>query len=109
MVFSGIPFLYYFLPALVAVYFLVPVRFRNAVLLISSLVFYGWGEEIDGVITRNATYTAEFISEEELNAALATETETDAQKNEGCSSSVGGIAILAASVLSFAIFHNKKK
>ena len=74
-----------------------------------GFVFYGWGEEIDGVITRNATYTAEFISEEELNAALATETETDAQKNEGCSSSVGGIAILAASVLSFAIFHNKKK
>ena len=44
MVFSGIPFLYYFLPAVMAVYFLVPRKFKNAVLLFSSLVFYGWGE-----------------------------------------------------------------
>ena len=44
MLFSGIPFLYYFLPAVLAVYFLVPVRLRNGVLLISSLLFYGWGE-----------------------------------------------------------------
>ena len=44
MLFSSIPFLYCFLPAVMAVYFLVPGRFRNAVLLISSLIFYGWGE-----------------------------------------------------------------
>ena len=44
MVFSSIPFLYYFLPLVVLVYFLVPGRGRNAVLLVSSLVFYGWGE-----------------------------------------------------------------
>ena len=44
MVFSGIPFLYYFLPAVMAAYFLVPRKFKNAVLLFSSLVFYGWGE-----------------------------------------------------------------
>ena len=44
MVFSSIPFLYYFLPAVMAVYFLVPDRLKNTVLLLSSLVFYGWGE-----------------------------------------------------------------
>ena len=44
MVFSSIPFLYYFLPLVVLVYFLVSGRGRNTVLLLSSLVFYGWGE-----------------------------------------------------------------
>ena len=44
MVFSSIPFLYYFLPIVLAVYFLTPDRGKNAVLLASSLVFYGWGE-----------------------------------------------------------------
>jgi len=44
MVFSSIPFLYYFLPAVLIVYFLVPRGLKNAVLLLSSLLFYGWGE-----------------------------------------------------------------
>ena len=44
MLFSGIPFLYYFLPAVLTVYFLVPWKLKNAVLLLASLVFYGWGE-----------------------------------------------------------------
>ncbi len=42
--FSSIPFLYYFLPLVLAVYFLTPARFRNAVLLLASLIFYAWGE-----------------------------------------------------------------
>ena len=44
MLFSSIPFLYYFLPAVLILYFLVPWKLKNAVLLLSSLVFYGWGE-----------------------------------------------------------------
>ena len=44
MVFSGIPFLYYFLPAVVLCYFLSPKRLKNTVLLLFSLVFYAWGE-----------------------------------------------------------------
>ena len=44
MVFSSIPFLYYFLPAVLGVYFLAPRRWKNGVLLLASLVFYGWGE-----------------------------------------------------------------
>ena len=44
MLFSGIPFLYYFLPAVLAVYFLAPRGLKNGVLLLFSLLFYGWGE-----------------------------------------------------------------
>ena len=44
MIFSSIPFLYYFLPAVLVVYFLTPRRGKNAVLLLASLFFYGWGE-----------------------------------------------------------------
>jgi alginate O-acetyltransferase complex protein AlgI len=44
MVFSSIPFLYYFLPAVLILYFLAPWKLKNAVLLFSSLFFYGWGE-----------------------------------------------------------------
>ena len=44
MLFSSIPFLYCFLPAVVLVYFLVPRKLKNTVLLLFSLVFYGWGE-----------------------------------------------------------------
>lgn len=44
MLFSGITFLYYFLPLAMGLYFAVPKRVKNWVLLLSSLVFYGWGE-----------------------------------------------------------------
>ena len=44
MLFSSIPFLFYFLPAVMILYFLVPRKLKNTVLLIFSLVFYGWGE-----------------------------------------------------------------
>ena len=44
MVFSSIPFLYYFLPCVLLVYFAVPRKLKNTVLLITSLVFYAWGE-----------------------------------------------------------------
>ncbi len=44
MLFSSLPFLYYFLPIVLGLYFLVPRAWKNGVLLLSSLVFYGWGE-----------------------------------------------------------------
>lgn len=44
MIFSSIPFLYYFLPTVLVGYFLMPKQGKNAVLLLASLVFYGWGE-----------------------------------------------------------------
>lgn len=44
MLFSSIPFLYYFLPVVLLLYFAVPNKLKNLVLLASSLFFYGWGE-----------------------------------------------------------------
>ena len=44
MLFSGIPFLFYFLPTVIILYFLLPDRFKNSLLLAVSLLFYSWGE-----------------------------------------------------------------
>lgn len=44
MLFSSISFLYYFLPCVLVLYFLVPRQFKNFTLLITSLFFYAWGE-----------------------------------------------------------------
>lgn len=44
MLFSSLTFLYYFLPLTAGLYFLAPGRMKNMVLLLASLLFYGWGE-----------------------------------------------------------------
>ena len=44
MLFSSVPFLFYFLPVVLLLYFLAPKKLKNTVLLLSSLFFYGWGE-----------------------------------------------------------------
>lgn len=47
MLFSSLTFLYFFLPAVLILYFTVKNRtWRNAVLLTASLVFYSWGEPV---------------------------------------------------------------
>lgn len=42
MVFSSAIFLFLFLPVFLAVYYLTPYRFRSHIILICSLIFYGW-------------------------------------------------------------------
>lgn len=44
MVFSSITFLFYFLPIVLALYYLVSNKFKNLILLISSFIFYFYGE-----------------------------------------------------------------
>ncbi len=44
MLFSSIPFIYYFLPIVFLICFIVPRKLKNFALLVSSLVFYAWGE-----------------------------------------------------------------
>lgn len=44
MVFASITFLYYFLPMFLILYFIVPRRYKNIVLLIFSIIFYFYGE-----------------------------------------------------------------
>ena len=50
MVFSSLTFLFLYLPLTLLVYFLSPLRWRNFVLLVVSLLFYGWGEPVYIVI-----------------------------------------------------------
>ncbi len=44
MVFSSITFLYYYLPIVLFLYFIVPKKFKNVTLLLCSLFFYFYGE-----------------------------------------------------------------
>ncbi|MCI9324463.1 MAG: MBOAT family protein [Lachnospiraceae bacterium] len=46
MVFSCIPFLFFFLPLCLILYYLVPFSWKNGTLLIFSLIFYAWGEPL---------------------------------------------------------------
>lgn len=46
MVFSSITFIFYFLPITLLLYYTVPKRARNGLLLLVSLIFYGFGEPI---------------------------------------------------------------
>lgn len=46
MLFSSITFLYYYLPAVFVLYFVVPFRYKNHVLCLTSLFFYAWGEPV---------------------------------------------------------------
>jgi alginate O-acetyltransferase complex protein AlgI len=51
MLFSSVTFLYYFLPVVMALYFIAPMprgstTVRNTVLLLASVVFYAWGEPV---------------------------------------------------------------
>ena len=44
MVFSSITFIYYFLPVVLLIYYLVPEKYKNIFFLLASLFFYTWGE-----------------------------------------------------------------
>ena len=58
MLFSSISFLYYFLTLCLGVYFLVPRRFKNLVLLLFSLAFYFYGEPIYTLLMLGSTLSA---------------------------------------------------
>lgn len=46
MVFSSLFFLFRYLPVVLALYFIIPVKYRNGFLFLASLFFYAWGEPI---------------------------------------------------------------
>ena len=50
MVFSSLLFLFTYLPIVLLIYYLSPLKWRNGVLLIFNLIFYGWGEPVYIVI-----------------------------------------------------------
>jgi alginate O-acetyltransferase complex protein AlgI len=46
MVFSSLLFLFVFLPVVTGLYFVTPRKWRNLLLFVASLIFYGWGEPV---------------------------------------------------------------
>ena len=46
MVFSSLLFLFRFLPVALLAYYAAPRRYRNGILFVASLIFYGWGEPV---------------------------------------------------------------
>lgn len=61
MVFSSITFLFYFLPIVLGIYYIVPYKFKNLVLLISSLIFYFYGEPTYIIIMAVSVITTYFF------------------------------------------------
>lgn len=57
MLFSSISFLYYFLPVTIALYFIVPKRCKNFILLIASLFFYFWGEPVYSLLMLGSAFS----------------------------------------------------
>lgn len=58
MLFSGISFLYFFLPAAIALYSIAPKRWKNAALLAASVAFYAWGEPVYILLLTASTLVA---------------------------------------------------
>ena len=50
MVFSSLTFLFYFLPIVLGIYYIVPKKYKNLVLFISSVAFYFYGEPKFGIL-----------------------------------------------------------
>lgn len=46
MVFSSILFMFIYLPVVLFLYYISPVKWRNPILFIANMVFYGWGEPV---------------------------------------------------------------
>ncbi|MCI8285308.1 MAG: MBOAT family protein [Firmicutes bacterium] len=46
MVFSSLFFIFVFLPLTLIIYYIAPFRYKNAALLLCSLIFYAWGEPV---------------------------------------------------------------
>ena len=46
MIFSSLNFLFIFLPIVLLLYYVLPWRFKNLLLLVASIIFYAWGEPI---------------------------------------------------------------
>lgn len=61
MVFSSLVFLYYFVPIVMLLYFIIPDKYRNFLIFVSGLFFYAWGEPkyfIIMIISTAIDYTA---------------------------------------------------
>ena len=71
MIFSSHIFLLYFLPIFLALYFIVPPKGRNLVLLLASIVFYAWGAP-DFILILLASTVANFYLVKAMHRAQRT-------------------------------------
>jgi alginate O-acetyltransferase complex protein AlgI len=107
MVFSSVEFLFFFLPAVLSAYYLLPVSWRNAVLLFFSLLFYTWGGgEIIFVLL--ASVAANFVFGRMAETAQAAGTVGPAAWGAGTPWQPGGdrrrqLAILLAAVFNVSL------
>ena len=46
MVFSSLYFLFLYLPVVLFLYYITPLKWRNLLLLVANLIFYAWGEPV---------------------------------------------------------------
>lgn len=46
MVFSSLVFMFVYLPMVLLLYYISPVKWRNVVLFLVNMIFYGWGEPV---------------------------------------------------------------
>ena len=58
MVFSGIPFLFFFLPITLILYYIVPFCAKNYLLLAASLIFFAWGEPLYIILMILSTFVS---------------------------------------------------
>ncbi len=88
MVFSSILFLFYFLPAILILYYLAPKRRKNAVLFFGSLFFYAWGEPVYVLLLIFSTVFNYFIG-------LQIEKNSENQKRKKAALTIGIVLNLA--------------
>ena len=96
MLFSSIPFLYYFLPCVLILYHIVPKNCKNGALLLASLVFYAWGEP---------RYVFLMITMILLNYAAGILIARYGRDKQG-KAVFGGTILISVAVLSFFKFSN---
>ncbi len=99
MLFSSTTFLFVFLPVVLAVYFVCPKKVRNLVLLISSLLFYAWGEP-RYVIVMLATILVNYV------LALVCASCKEKGNNKGAKAAVIGTIVFSIGMLAFFKYSN---
>ncbi|MBO5238066.1 MAG: MBOAT family protein [Lachnospiraceae bacterium] len=99
MLFSSTTFLFVFLPVVLAVYFICPKKLRNVVLLISSLLFYAWGEP-RYILVMLATILVNYI------LALVCASCKEKGKDKGAKAAVIGTIVFSIGMLAFFKYSN---
>lgn len=99
MLFSSTTFLFVFLPVVLAVYFICPKKLRNLVLLISSLIFYAWGEP-KYILVMLVTICVNYV------LALVCANCKEKGKEKGAKAAVIGTIIFSIGMLAFFKYSN---